>query len=62
MFRHVRQLPAGISAPRAPRRDRWRLKQLASRGFGLAPALTFVKQADGSLLKTDDNQTEVYRR
>jgi len=23
---------------------------------------TFVKQADGTLLKTDDNQTEVYRR
>ena len=23
---------------------------------------TFVKQTDGSLLKTDDNQTEVYRR
>jgi hypothetical protein len=23
---------------------------------------TFVKQADGSLLKTDDSQVEVYRR
>jgi hypothetical protein len=28
----------------------------------VAAVKTFVKQADGSLLKTDDNQTEVYRR
>jgi len=28
----------------------------------VAPVKVFVKQADGSLLKTDDNQYEVYRR
>ena len=28
----------------------------------VVPVKVFVKQADGSLLKTDDNQYEVYRR